>query len=108
MHQFPNLVAGIRDWEEQQPKKTCYYYFLDYLAVDQHNPYEDLGSMGSLVRYCDVFLLVLSPWPTPILLSRVVSQHYQVFWRGHVILSRLAKSKINYIGQNFWIGKFNL
>jgi len=70
MHQFPDLIAGIRDWEEQQQQKKCYYYFLDYLAVDQHNPYDDLGSMGSLVRYCEVFLLVLSPWPTPILVSR--------------------------------------
>ena len=36
-------------------------YFVDIVAINQHNPYSDLAALRSIIEKCHVTLLVLTP-----------------------------------------------
>jgi len=74
-YEFEMLVESIEqwelNWEKQNGKKhETFFYFLDYLAVNQHDMASDLNKLQEVVKNSKVTCLVLSPWNDPIPLLR--------------------------------------
>merc|ERR1711977_532983 len=62
------MGSAIEEFEKTRDS-DC-YYFLDYLAVNQHKPIDDLGGLTTVIGKCETFLLVMSPWDKPIPTTR--------------------------------------
>jgi len=84
LYSFVDLVSAVEEFQESNPN-TKYYFFLDYVAVNQYRPVDDLGNLQRMVTVCPTFLLVLLPWNCPIPLTRA--------WCIYEIASALDKNK---------------
>jgi len=69
MYRFDDLVSAVEEFQALEPNKK-YYFFLDYVAVNQFWPLDDLVNLQRMVTVCPTFLLVLLPWNNPIPLTR--------------------------------------
>jgi len=74
-YEFEMLVESIGEWERNWEKQNgtkheTFYYFIDYLAVNQHDMAGDLGKLQEVVENSKVTCLVMSPWHNPIPLLR--------------------------------------
>jgi len=74
-YEFEMLVESIEEWESNWEKQNgkrheTFFYFIDYLAVNQHNTAADLEKLQEVVQNSKVTCLVLSPWNNPIPLLR--------------------------------------
>jgi len=75
-YEFEDLVDSIENYERDKKDGVKRYYFLDYLAVNQNRDGDqslapnDLKDLEPLVKQVKEFVLVLSPWHTPIPLTR--------------------------------------
>jgi len=75
LYSFEMLVESIEEWElnweKQNGKKhETFFYFIDYLAVNQHDMAADLSKLQEVVKNSKVTCLILSPWEDPIPLRR--------------------------------------
>jgi len=70
-YDFGDLMSAIEDFERDNSNKEKFYYFLDFIAVNQFKPDADLKNLQNLVYRCKYFLLVLLPWQEPIPLTRM-------------------------------------
>jgi len=68
-YDFGDLVSTIQKFTESHPNEQ-FYFFLDYLAVNQYTPLEDLSNLQRMITMCNWFLLVLMPWSAPVPLTR--------------------------------------
>jgi len=68
-YDFGNLVSAIQKFTESHANEQ-FYFFLDYLAVNQYTPLNDLSNLQRMITMCNWFLLVLMPWSAPIPLTR--------------------------------------
>jgi len=84
MYKFVDLVSAVEEFQALEPNKK-YYFFLDYVAVNQFRPLDDLVNLQRMVTVCPTFLLVLLPWNNPIPLTRA--------WCIYEIASALDKNK---------------
>jgi len=57
-YDFTNLMSAIEEFEKEHPGVKL-FYFLDYLAINQFKPQEDLDRLPELVSHCDYFILVM-------------------------------------------------
>jgi len=74
-YEFEMLVESIEEWESNWEKLNGtrhepFFYFIDYLAVNQHNMAADLEKLQEVVQNSKVTCLVMSPWNNPIPLLR--------------------------------------
>jgi len=73
---FKLLVGAISSWEKGLNDKRTRFYFIDYLAVNQNVvgdkflALDELQELEQLVRSASEFVLVLSPYKSPIPLTR--------------------------------------
>jgi len=68
-YDFRDLVSTIQRFTDSHPNEQ-FYFFLDYLAVNQFTPLEDLSNLQRMITMCKWFLLVLMPWYKPVPLTR--------------------------------------
>jgi len=81
---FVDLVSAVEEFQALKPNMK-YYFFLDYVAVNQFQPVEDLVNLQRMITVCPTFLLVMLPWYNPIPLTRA--------WCIYEIASALDKNK---------------
>jgi len=67
---FSELVQGIERFEKDDEKRAGAYYFIDYFAVNQNKPQNDLESLSWIIKNSDALVLVLSPLEKPIPMTR--------------------------------------
>jgi len=67
-YKFLDLVQAIKRFDDSEQGVKGAYYFVDYFAVNQWNPTNDLGSLERLIELSDAVVLVMSPLkkPTPV------------------------------------------
>jgi len=70
-YDFGDLMGAIEDFERDNSNKEKFYYFLDFIAVNQFKPQQDLKNLQNLVSRCKYFLLILLPWNKPLPLTRM-------------------------------------
>jgi len=69
---FQDTVAALEEYEKTLPSNSPpKYYFVDYLAVNQHSPLEDLNQLKDIVELCDSLTLMAQPWNNPVALTRL-------------------------------------
>jgi len=75
-YKFDELVNAVENFEKQKCDGVKRYYFLDYLAVNQNKDcgkslaLNDLKNLEPLIKKVKEFVLVTSPWNSPIPLTR--------------------------------------
>jgi len=69
---FDDTFAAIKEHERCLPAgHPQQFYFVDYFAVNQHAPHEDLPQLSETVYKCNYLLLMARPWKKPLVLSRL-------------------------------------
>ena len=68
-YDFEDLTSALERFQMAY-KNEKIYYFLDYLAVNQVRPKDDLDNLKLMVTSCKSLVLVLLPWYDPIPLTR--------------------------------------
>jgi len=69
---FRVTVAAISQYEKNLPQGSPpQFYFVDYLAINQHFPSDDLDELGRMVQSCDTLILMAEPWRNPVVLTRL-------------------------------------
>jgi len=99
-YKFEDLVSCIRQFEEfdkELAHRRPFYYFIDYFAVNQHSPGQDLGLLQNMIYKSEAVLLCLSPFNDPIPLKR----SWCVFEMMHGIQSPTTKLLIALAGQEW-------
>jgi len=81
---FQVTVAALVEYEKALPKgSTPKFYFVDYFAVNQHSPSNDLKQLADLVGLSDTLVLMARPWENPVALTRL----WCIFEIAHAVLS---------------------
>lgn len=69
-YKFSSLVEAIERFEQGKPDRAGAYYFIDYFAVNQWKPNEDLNSLANVIQRSEAVVLVMSPLDKPIPMTR--------------------------------------
>lgn len=67
-YKFSELVQAIKRFEDADSRRKGAHYFVDYFAVNQWNPLNDLNTLERLIQLSEAVVLVMSPLkkPTPV------------------------------------------
>jgi len=85
---FNDTVFAIQEYEKSLPAGTPkQFYFVDYFAINQHNPEDDLEKLGTLVKKCGTLVLMAKPWNKPVALTRL----WCIYELAHALI---GKSKV--------------
>jgi len=69
---FEDTVNAIAEHEKGLPADAPQqFYFVDYFAINQHQPKTDLKELGNLVKKCKSLVLMAKPWEKPVALTRL-------------------------------------
>ena len=69
---FHVTLEAICEYEKSLPRNyPTQFYFVDYFAVNQHMPTDDLDQLGDLVESCSTLALMAEPWDKPVALTRL-------------------------------------
>jgi len=69
---FQVTVAAIVEYEKTLPEESPpQFYFVDYCAINQHNPSDDLKQLGDLIESSNKMLLMADSWKKPVALTRL-------------------------------------
>ena len=69
---FNDTVLAIEEYEKNLPANSPQqFYFVDYFAINQHQPKTDLKELGALVIKCSSLVLMAKPWEKPVALTRL-------------------------------------
>jgi len=60
----------LKDLKMETKKREGAYYFIDYFAVNQWEPKNDLDELGSVITKSEALVLVLSPLKNPLPMTR--------------------------------------
>jgi len=69
-YKFGKLVEAIERFEKASSNRAGAYYFIDYFAINQWEPTEDLKSLGSLVQKSEALIFVMSSLKKSIAMMR--------------------------------------
>ena len=69
-YKFEHLVQAIDRYEKGNRSRAGAFYFIDYFAINQWKPVDELDSLGFLIQLSEAVVLVMSPLEKPIPMSR--------------------------------------
>jgi len=82
---FQITVDALVEYEKTLPRGSPpQFYFVDYFAVNQHNPGKDLRRLADLVGLSDTLALMSKPWQSPDVLTRL----WCIFEIAHAVLKK--------------------
>jgi len=82
-YDFGILISALVEYEKTLPKDSDpQYYFVDYFAINQHEPGKDLKRLAWLVGESDTLALMAQPWRQPYVLGRL----WCVFEIAHAVM----------------------
>jgi len=97
---FQTTVAAIVEYEKTLPMGSPpQFYFVDYCAINQHNPSDDFKQLGNLIESSNKLLLMANSWKKPVALTRL----WCIF---EVALAALKNTEIEIILSPEEIGSF--
>jgi len=66
-----DVVSSLIDFEASCADTTPKFYFVDWFAINQHQPEEDLTKIAEVIGRCSTLALLGQPWKNPIAISRI-------------------------------------
>jgi len=114
-YRFGDVVRAIKQWQEDWEKEEKYKphqpfrYFLDYVAVNQHNPMPDLANLEKVIKNSKILLAMISPYDDPTTLTRSWCTLEMAFANSHhtqvhitFLPGQVEKFKKQFRDRNTW------
>ena len=93
-------AGAMEEFETNLPDTAppC-FYFIDFFAINQHDPNKDLDQLGTIVKQSPKLLLIASPWERPVTLGRawcIFELAHAVLGQTKIVLSMPADEKLTF------------